>query len=43
METSSEAGQVYPGKVYPASRPGYKFVAVVAVAAVALLGFLVLG
>jgi hypothetical protein len=43
MESSTNAGEVYPGKVYPASRPGYKFVAVVAVVAVALLGFIVLG
>jgi hypothetical protein len=41
METpASNANEVYPGRVYPASRPGVRFVLIVAAAAILVIGIL---
>lgn len=37
------ANDVYPGRVYPASRPGIRFAICVAAAAIGLIGYMIFG
>jgi hypothetical protein len=40
---TTDSSEVYPGRVYPSSRPGIKFVICVAAAAAALIAYLIFG